>query len=201
MSSFQVIKTLKILSERIHGNRIHAQMLAFLAVCTVKCLSVSTIVSDCRYLLVYNINFPNNFLFFQFVFLSNKNCDHISTSILYTFLNRFDDCDYNVAINVRIYEQSKWTVNGNKIWNSEILFQAFLLLTLLSMMNCAVHQVLKISLKIVLLISLSAIYFAVAIVQGFQINNLYGERYVDLNDNHLFRVFTHERKQLEICFL
>lgn len=46
------------------------------------------------------------------------------------------------------------------------------------MMNCAVHQVLKISLKIVLLISLSAIYFAVAIVQGFQINNLYGERWV-----------------------
>lgn len=42
----QVIKTLKILSERIHGNRIHAQMLAFLAVCTVQCLSVSTIVSE-----------------------------------------------------------------------------------------------------------------------------------------------------------
>ncbi|KAJ6635698.1 Adenylate cyclase type 5, partial [Pseudolycoriella hygida] len=129
--NFKVIKTLQILSERIHGNRIHAQMLAFLAVCTVKCLSVSTI----------------------FVFLSNKNCDHISTSILYTFLNRFDDCDYNVAIN------------------------AFLLLTLLSMMNCAVHQVLKISLKIVLLISLSAIYFAVATVQGFQINKLYGNRF------------------------
>lgn len=36
------------------------------------------------------------------MFLSNKNCDHISTSIIYTFLNRFDDCDYNVAINVRM---------------------------------------------------------------------------------------------------
>lgn len=43
--------------------------------------------------------------------------------------------------------------------------QAFLLLTLLSMMNCAVHQILKISLKIYLLGALSAIYFAVSTLE------------------------------------
>lgn len=48
----------------------------------------------------------------------------------------------------------------------ECILQTFLLLTLLSMMNCAVHQILKIALKITLLISLCAIYFTVATLQG-----------------------------------
>lgn len=55
--------------------------------------------------------------------------------------------------------------------------QAFLLLTLLSMMNCAVHQILKISLKIVLLVSLSAIYYTVAIIQIIHLNELYRDRF------------------------
>lgn len=58
------------------------------------------------------------------------------------------------------------------------LRQAFLLLTLLSMMNCAVHQILKISVKIYLLVSLSGIYFTVATLEVLHFGRMYGKRYV-----------------------
>lgn len=45
------------------------------------------------------------------------------------------------------------------------------------MMNCAVHQILKISLKIVLLVSLSAIYYTVAVIQIIHLNELYRDRF------------------------
>ncbi|XP_031621838.1 adenylate cyclase type 6 [Contarinia nasturtii] len=78
-----------------------------------------------------------------FFFITQKNCDLNVTSIMKTdgFVSNMN-CDYDVAVNI------------------------FLLLILLSMMNCVVHQVLKILLKITLVISLCAIFFAVATVQS-----------------------------------
>lgn len=52
------------------------------------------------------------------------------------------------------------------------------MLTLLSMMNCAVHQVLKILLKITLVISSCVIYFTVATVQSNNLDVFNRERYV-----------------------
>lgn len=56
-----------------------------------------------------------------------------------------------------------------------------MLLTLLSMMNCAVHQILKISLKIAILLSLGAIYFTVSVMQFLHINEMSLHR-LDWND-------------------
>lgn len=72
--------------------------------------------------------------------------------------------------------------------------QAFLLLTLLSMMNCAVHQILKISLKIYLLGALSAIYFAVSTLELMHLPSprlhvfaVDGQRYVCSIHNSIHR--------------
>lgn len=49
------------------------------------------------------------------------------------------------------------------------------------MMNCAVHQILKISLKIAILLSLGAIYFTVSVIQFLHINEMSLHR-LDWND-------------------
>lgn len=56
------------------------------------------------------------------------------------------------------------------------------------MMNCAVHQILKIVLKITLLISLCAIYFTVATLQGFHLDIFNRDRYFSIL---LFAIFVY----------
>lgn len=81
---------------------------------------------------------------------------------------------------------------------SPLLIQTFLLLILLSMMNCAVHQVLKILLKITLVISLCVIFVTVATIQirSIHLDIFNHERYACyachitfLNANNIFTAF------------
>lgn len=68
---------------------------------------------------------------------------------------------------------------GDQINSEYIMFwlQTFLLLILLSMMNCVVHQVLKILLKITLVISMCVIFFTVATIQSVHSDIFNHERY------------------------
>ncbi|XP_055297190.1 adenylate cyclase type 6 isoform X2 [Sitodiplosis mosellana] len=89
-------------------------------------------------------------------FITQEKCDLNDTSIMQPddlVSNMNAKCDYDFAVNT------------------------FLLLTLLSMMNCVVHQVLKILLKITLVISLCVIFFTVATVQSIHLDMFNHERY------------------------
>lgn len=99
----QIKNYFKKISEQVHGNRTMGQLVAFLVVCVCKGLAVSTIVIYKR----FRTNFLSTIIkftfLFQFVFVSNESCDHLSpkTTILNKVLNRLTEvCDYNVAINV-----------------------------------------------------------------------------------------------------
>lgn len=90
-------------------------MVSFLVVCVIKAVAVATIVSVPHYRnIVPSFHVSTRRL--QLVFLSNTECDHFSTSntttmsaagtmatmttILYSFVDRAEACDLNVAINV-----------------------------------------------------------------------------------------------------
>lgn len=117
----------------------------------------------------------------QFYFITQKNCNLNVTSIMRTddFVSNIN-CDYDVAVNVsniciwKYYQCINLIIisdKGNKNWfHFYLQTQTFLLLILLSMMNCVVHQVLKILLKITLVISLCTIFFAAATVQSIQLD-------------------------------
>lgn len=53
-----------------------------------------------------------------------------------------------------------------------IFFQTFLLLTLMSMVTCALHQILTIMLKLCLFTSLAIIYLVTSITQVMEIESL-----------------------------
>uniref|UniRef100_A0A1B0GMY8 adenylate cyclase n=1 Tax=Phlebotomus papatasi TaxID=29031 RepID=A0A1B0GMY8_PHLPP len=54
------------------------------------------------------------------------------------------------------------------------LLQTFLLLTIISMVTCAVHQVLKIVLKMFLLVSLAIIYIVTSFSQSIELEAIFG---------------------------
>ncbi|XP_055695668.1 adenylate cyclase type 6 isoform X2 [Lutzomyia longipalpis] len=115
---------LKLLSRRIHKQRVIAQILSFLVVFIVKCLAYSTviIVKD------------------EFICLNETISNDIKT-----------DCGATTITNT------------------------FLLLTIISMVTCAVHQILKIVVKMFLLVSLAIIYIVTTFSQSIELEEIFGQ--------------------------
>lgn len=98
------------------------------------------------------------------------------------------NCQYDVAVNVSEkklklnYFEIILTQRKNRlmfdIFSLSLKLQTFLLLTLLSMMNCVVHQVLKILLKITLMVSMCVIFLTIATVESIHLDIFNHERYV-----------------------
>ncbi|XP_059621799.1 adenylate cyclase type 6 [Phlebotomus argentipes] len=128
---------LKLLSRRIHKQRVIAQILSFLVVFIVKCLAYSTviIVKD------------------EFICLNETISKDIKT-----------DCGATTITNT------------------------FLLLTIISMVTCAVHQILKIVLKMFLLVSLALIYIVTSFSQSVQLEEILGLNISSSIEDSLFIV-------------